>query len=57
MDKVEKIIMDFYDNHPKIVKFWEKHPYWFTVITGAISGTTTSLCFNIILLLAKKLLK
>lgn len=37
-------------------KLYDKHPCWFGIIIGAISGGVSSLIANIILLLAKRLL-
>lgn len=56
MEIFKKFAYKLYDEHPKIINFWQKHPCWFGIITGAISGVTTSLIANIILLLARKLL-
>ena len=37
-------------------ELYNKHPYVWAISLGAISGLSTSLIFNIILLLAKRLL-
>lgn len=40
----------------KYIKLREKHPYIAVGLVSALSGLTTSLIFNIILLLARKLM-